>query len=54
MLKNKKKFLVSMALSLVLMSSSVPALATTIQDTNTNQEVSTESTYNLKDLNEHY
>ncbi|MCS6132899.1 5'-nucleotidase, lipoprotein e(P4) family [Clostridium botulinum] len=52
MLKNKKKFLVSMALSLVLMSSSVPALATTIQDTNTNQEVSTESNYNLKDLNE--
>ncbi|AOR24098.1 5'-nucleotidase, lipoprotein e(P4) family [Clostridium taeniosporum] len=52
MLKNKKKFIMSMALSLVLMSSSVPALATTTQDKDTNQKVTSESSYDLKDLNE--
>ncbi|MBZ9692261.1 5'-nucleotidase, lipoprotein e(P4) family [Clostridium sp. M14] len=52
MLKNKKKILMSMALTLVLMSSSVPALATTTQDKNTAQEITTEYCDNLKDLNE--
>lgn len=54
MLKGKKKFLMSMALSLVLMSSSTAALATTTigQDKDVHQKITTESNKSLKDLNE--